>query len=191
MTNTYTKVAIILHWLIGLSIIALIAVGLVMGEDDLLPMNMRFAAFQLHKSLGLTVLVLSFARLLWRMTHKAPPLPNTMKPFEKWAAHIVHVLFYILMFALPLTGWVIVSTSPRNIPTIWFGLFQWPHLPIFTDAPNRGDISEGFGEVHENLAWIAITLIILHVGAALKHHFFDKDDIATRMIPWIKPLTKR
>lgn len=190
MTDKYTKIAIILHWLIGLSIVALLIIGLVMGEKDLLPTPMRFAAFQLHKSLGLTVLVLSVFRLIWRLMHQTPTLPQGMKPFEILAAKATHIGFYILMLALPLTGWVIVSTSPRDIPTFWFGLFQWPHLPILVGDPSRGNISENAGEMHETLAWIAIVLIVLHIGAALKHHFINKDNILSRMIPFIKPLQK-
>lgn len=190
MTSSYTKTAIILHWLIALSIIALLIMGLLMSEDDLLPAGIRFATFQIHKSLGLTVLVLSTLRLVWRLMHKAPPYPDHMKPWEKFAASATHVILYVLMFALPLTGWALVSTSPRDIPTIWFGLFQWPHLPIFEGVENRGDISHDFGEVHESLAWIAIILIAGHVGAALKHYIIDRDDVLTRMIPVLKPLKK-
>ncbi len=190
MTDKYTKVAILLHWLIGFSIIALLIVGLVMSEEDLLPMNLRFAAFQLHKSLGLTVLILSVFRLIWRLTHTPPALPEGMNTFEILAAKATHIVFYILMLGLPLTGWIIVSTSARDIPTIWFGLFQWPHLPILVGDPSRGDFSKSIGEVHESLAWIAIALIILHVGAALKHQFINKDNLLSRMIPFIKPSQK-
>lgn len=177
----YTKVAIFLHWLIGLSIIALLALGLVM-ED--LPQEYRFFAFQFHKSLGLTVLLLSVFRLIWRLTHRPPPYPNTMKLWEKKAAQFVHFFLYFLMLAIPLSGWALVSSSPRGIPTIWFGLFQWPSIPFWANSENKEVISNNFADIHGLLAWGAIALITIHFGAALKHQFYNRDDILSRMLPF-------
>ncbi len=189
--SRYTKVAITLHWVIALSIICLIVAGLVMSEDDLLPKALRFQTFQLHKSLGLTVLVLSSVRLFWRLTHTPPPLPPGMKAWEKFAASATHWAFYGLMFALPFSGWALVSTSPWGLPTIWFGLFEWPHLPILSTLENKTEINDLAGETHEVLAWIAIALICLHIGAALKHHVINRDDVLTRMLPFLKPLSRK
>jgi len=183
----YTRVAIALHWVIAVSIILLLAIGLVMAEDDILPKDARFAAFQFHKSLGLTVLVLSVVRIIWRLLHKPPGLPAGMKRWEIMAANLTHLGFYGLMLALPLTGWVIVSTSSWGLPTIWFGLFEWPHLPGLADAANKKDLNEAFGEGHEIMAWIMMGLIGLHIGAGLKHHIINRDDVLTRMLPFIKP----
>lgn len=183
-TDQYTKVAITLHWIIGISIVLLLALGLTM-ED--FPQDMRFAAFQFHKSLGLTVLVLSFVRLFWRLAHRPPALADGMAPWEKFAAHAVHFALYALMIGLPLTGWALVSSSPRGIPTIWFGLFEWPQLPVLNAVENKQEVSHSFGEIHETLAWISITLIALHIGAALKHHIIVKDNTLTRMLPFLKP----
>ncbi len=188
MTDHYTRVAILLHWLIGLSIIALLALGLIM-ED--LPKTYRIEAFMIHKSLGLTVLVLSVVRLFWRLTHKVPDLPETMKKWEKFTAHAVHAALYFLMIALPFTGWALVSSSPRGFPTIWFGLFEWPHLPVLSEIVNKKEVSDSFGEVHETLAWIAIFLIAAHIGAALKHHFINRDNVLTRMLPFLAPPSQK
>lgn len=184
----YTTVAITLHWVIALSIIALLIAGLVMSEDDLLEKSLRFQVIQLHKSLGLTVLVLSFIRLLWRLMHKPPALPPTMPAWEKYAAAATHFAFYILMFALPLTGWALVSTSSWGLPTIWFGLFEWPHLPILSTLADKKPANEIFGETHEILAYITIALIFLHVGAAMKHYLWNRDEVLSHMLPFLKPL---
>ncbi|MFA7276971.1 MAG: cytochrome b [Pseudobdellovibrionaceae bacterium] len=185
-TAQYTHVAIILHWLMAFLIVVMIIVGLIMGEDEIIPASLRFTVYQIHKSVGLTVLVLTFFRIYWRLSHPVPPLPDTMKPHEKMLAHAAHIGLYLLMLGLPLTGWALVSASPRNIPTMWFGLFEWPHLPILPDVENKKEVSHMFGEVHEVLANGAIALILLHVAAALKHQLVDKDDILARMAPWVK-----
>jgi len=186
MSNHYTRVAIVLHWLIGLSIIGLLILGLTM-ED--FPADYRKTAYMIHKSLGLSVLVLSLFRLIWRLTHPVPALPSDMKVWEKFAAHAVHAGLYFLMIALPLTGWALVSSSPRGFPTIWFGLFEWPPLPVLSEIVNKKEVSHSFANIHEILAWIAISLILLHLGAALKHHFITRDGILVRMLPFLKPLS--
>lgn len=183
MTENYTKVAIALHWIIAFAIIFMLALGMVM-ED--LPNEMKFAAYQLHKSVGLTVLLLSFVRLFWRLSHPAPALPSGMKAWEITISKITHVAFYLLMIGLPMSGWAIVSSSPRNFPTIFFGLFEWPHLPVLSEIENKEDVSHSFGEIHETLANLTIALLALHVGAALKHHIILKDDVLVRMAPWVK-----
>ncbi len=115
-SSSYNAVAKALHWLIAYAIIAMLIIGWTMksmanGSD-------KFALFQLHKSLGITILALSLIRLLWRLIHQAPPLPAKMPTWEKFAARGTHWLFYILIIGMPLTGWAIVSSSTRNIPTI-------------------------------------------------------------------------
>ena len=183
MPQTYTKVAILLHWLIGLAIIFMLGFGLLL--DDI-PNEYKFKAYQLHKSIGLTILVLSFVRLFWRMTHAVPPLPDHMKTWEKLAAKLSHYLFYVLMIGIPLTGWALVSSSPMNFPTLWFGLFQWPHLPL----DHTKELSDGFAETHELLAYLTIVLLGMHIAAALKHHFIDKDNVLIHMVPFLKQQEK-
>lgn len=185
--DRYTLVAIVLHWLIALAIIVQLASGLWMTDAIRDPEFKRLAyqTYQWHKSLGLTVLVLSLARLLWRFSHRAPALPVGMKRWEIAAAHAAHWGLYFLMFALPLTGWAVVSTSAFDVPTVWFGLFEVPHIPWLYSLADEAKQSaaEVFEGSHEIFGNIAIALIVLHVGAALKHQFISRDGLFTRMVP--------
>lgn len=179
-TSRYHPVAMALHWLIAISIIAMIILGLVM--EDVTPISLRFELFQIHKSLGLTILVLSIARLAWRLSHRAPALPAHMARFEKFAAHATHWAFYALMIAMPLSGWLMVSASGKY-PTIFFGFFEVPHLPMPGDADPKA-VREYAYKAHEIFTiYIAIGLIALHVLAALKHQFINKDNLFARMLP--------
>ncbi len=186
MADSYTKTAVILHWLMAVCMIVMLAVGLVMGEDDILSPDARYAAYQFHKSLGLTFLLLTFVRIGWRLTHKAPSLPQGMTRIEIILSKLVHMAFYGLMVILPLTGWAIVSSSPRGFPTMWFGLFQWPHIPFLTHIENKEEFSDMTEEIHETLAWICIVLIVLHAAAAMKHHLVNRDAVLTRMLPFLR-----
>ena len=171
----YTRVAVILHWMIALMIISLIVFGILMTKEW---MPQRFEIYQWHKSFGIAVLVLSVARLLWRLTHKPPALTVPMPTWQKTASHTTHGLFYVLMFAMPLLGWAMVSASPLPIPTVLFGLIPLPDLPGITES----DASyERFRWLHDMGARLFIALIFLHVGAALKHHFIDRDGLIGRM----------
>lgn len=190
----YTAVAIVLHWAIAIAILAMIPLGWWMGDalEALDTQAQAIAAYQLHKSIGLTVLALSLVRLGWRLTHAAPPLPAGMKAWEKTVAAITHWAFYVLMIALPLTGWLYVSTAwsphdqrPLEVPTLYFGLFQVPHLfglSSLADAARAG-LAGALEFGHSKLAWAALALTALHAGAALKHQFADRDNIMARMAP--------
>lgn len=174
----YNTVAMALHWLIAISIIALLVVGKYMHglpNDD----PNKFALYQLHKSFGIAVLVLTVVRIFWRLGHPVPALPGTMPGWQKWASHIVHFSLYALMLAIPLSGWAVASSSSSGVPTILFGLVELPHLPVGTDH----DTHEFYEEVHELLGNLMILLLIGHVVAALKHHFVDKDTVLARMLP--------
>jgi cytochrome b561 len=187
---SYTRTAKLLHWLIALLIIGMLALGWTMGKVS--DMSLKFSLFQLHKSIGITILLLSLIRLGWRLTHTAPPLPTGMPLWEKAAAHITHTLFYILIIGMPLTGWIMVSSSTRGIPTMLYGLVQLPNLPYFSTLPNKGDVGHSFGWLHGNLAFLLAGLIVLHIGAAWKHHLFNRDDVLTRMAPrFLHPILNR
>lgn len=178
----YNNVAIVLHWTIAIIIIGQIAGGLYMhGLPNSSPI--KFDLYQLHKSFGLSVLALSLFRLGWRFTHKTPPLPAAMPGWQKIAAKGTHWLFYFLMLMTPFAGWAIVSASPTEIPTKWFGLIPIPHLPFFADVVDREAMEHGIAERHEQFAFAILFLLVLHVGAALKHHFADKDGVLRSMIP--------
>lgn len=185
--SSYSAIAIALHWTIALLIVGNFIGGLVMG-DMLAPTatsaqkQLGFTIVQLHKSFGLTVLVLSLLRLLLRLVSGVPPLPAHMTPTEKLLAKLTHWGFYAIMILVPLSGWLMVSASPLGFPTLWFGLFEWPHLPVETSKATSGTASE----VHEILAFTGAGLFVLHVAAALKHHFFDRDDVLARMLPFLR-----
>lgn len=177
----YTPVAVLLHWSIAALILANLALGWWMQTLTGLA---QFEKFQLHKSIGILVLLLSAARLVWRLTHRAPPYPDTMRPWEKLAASSVHWLLYALMIGMPLTGWLLVSASPLNLPTLLFHTVPWPHLPVH-DWPMdaRMQVSHLSEATHEALAFGMAALVTLHVGAALKHQFIAGDKVLSRMLP--------
>lgn len=192
----YSAVAIVLHWAIATAIIANLALGAWMHEAIEVPATAARAvvAFQLHKSLGLTVLALSLLRMLWRLLHRPPPLPADMPAWERLAAQAAHWMFYALMIGLPLSGWLYVSTQwrgevPLNVPTLWFGLFELPHLFGLNalSAELRALWAERALEAHEWLAWGTVALLVLHVAAACKHHFIVRDAVLAQMLPILHP----
>ncbi|MBV9061985.1 MAG: cytochrome b [Alphaproteobacteria bacterium] len=178
----YGTVAMIFHWLIAALLIANLALGLYFA--DLPRGDWRTELGQLHKSIGLTVLMLSVLRLAWRLTHPVPPLPAGMRWGLRFAARATHWLFYVLIIGIPLTGWIFVSASP--VPTIFFGLFHWPNLWFMADMPRAQKIPlrETFNSIHVVLAWAAIVLIPLHVLAALYHQYIRRDELLPRMLPY-------
>ena len=182
--DRYGTVAITLHWLIALGIIANICLGLYFSD---LPRSDpdKFFLTQTHKSIGLTILVLSILRVIWRLMNPVPPLPETMSPVTRFAAHTSHFLLYFLILAIPLSGWLLVSSSPLGLPTMYFGWFAWPQLPYFSELPRAAKRiwSHEFGTVHVYLAWSAIVLVTIHVLAALYHQFIRRDVVLGRMLP--------
>ena len=185
---SYTKTAITLHWLIALLIIAQIACGFWMVDAVKVKatQSLAFDMYQWHKTAGICVLLLSIVRLIWRLTHRAPALPDTMKSWEKRAAHGAHVFFYMLMIGIPLTGWAMVSTSPYGLPTLFFGQWEWPHITSLMQLTDVQAWHQSFKDYHYYLAYGTALLLLLHVGAALKHHFIIKDDVLTRMVPFLR-----
>lgn len=178
----YGDTAIIFHWIIAVLIIALLAIGKYMtGLEENDPV--RFELTQWHKSFGISVLVLSILRLLWRFTHKPPPEPASLPTWQKHVSGLVHLGLYALMLALPITGWIMVSASPLNLDTLLFGVIPWPHIPPFPELANKESIASAFHDYHEIASSVLIVLVLAHIGAALKHHFFDKDTILLRMLP--------
>lgn len=184
-TRKYSLVAIILHWLIAAAILALFVIGVTMTNLPNEQIARKFELYQLHKSLGVTVLLLSVLRLAWRLSHRPPPLPTNLKPWEKSAARATHIGFYILIIAIPLMGWAMVSSSPYNIPTVLYGQIAWPHLPMLASLEDKKVVEDAFKLAHKTLAFGAAALLVLHIVAALKHHFTLKDDVLARMIPFL------
>jgi cytochrome b561 len=180
--NTYSRTARWLHWAIALMIIFMLIGGKLMGNIPSENTTLKFTVYGWHKTFGMIILALSLIRLFWRLGHKPPPLPSEMKPWEKMAAHGTHIAFYIFMIVMPLIGWGITSTS--RFPSKIFQVVPLPALPGLGDlGEKRAEMHEFFENAHEKLAYLAMALIVLHVGAALKHHYMDKDDVLARMIP--------
>lgn len=183
----YTHVAILIHWLTAIAIIGLLAAGKFMADlDETNPL--RFSLTQSHKTFGILVLGLSVLRLVWRLTHKAPPHPVHAPEWEKLAASASHLFFYALIFIMPLSGWAMVSVSPLNIDTLLFNKINVPHLPLvewlgLADAAAQQIWEHRLHKVHESASTVLIVLLLVHMGAALKHHFIDKDDVLNRMTP--------
>jgi cytochrome b561 len=173
------------HWVIALLIVTNVILGFwfanVMEHGD----PARFEVVQLHKSIGLTVLVLSVLRLVWRLVNPVPPLPAGMSPALSAAARASHALLYFFMIAVPLAGWVMVSASPLGNPTYYFGLFEWPHISFLADLPRATKVAdkEMFEETHAILAYATLALVVGHVAAALYHQFSRHDDVLKRMLP--------
>lgn len=165
-------IAIFFHWIMALLLIGLVTLGLYMTS---LPIGIqKLQLYGYHKEFGMLALCLVMLRIAWRIGNVLPSL-TSLNPFDRYAARAVHFAFYLLMIAMPITGWLV--TSAAGMPVSFFGLFVIPTLI----APNDGQRIL-FESVHECLAYTLIVLFCLHVLAALKHHFINKDDILRRMI---------
>ena len=181
-TDRYTKTAILLHWIIAIMIIAQLGVALVMGEESMWTPEMRGQLYGFHKALGMTVIVMTLVRIAWRLLNPAPALPAGMKTWEIFAVKATHFLFYVLLLAIPMSGWVLVTAAGRG-PIDMFGLFAWPNLPGV--AVNK-EFAHEVGDMHELMGYAMLALVGLHIAAALKHHFINKDNVLTRMLPFLK-----
>lgn len=175
MPPRYTTVAILFHWLIALLIIGSFSMGLVMTEmPGITPTKLKFYSW--HKWAGVTILGLATLRLLWRLAHPAPPYPATMPAWQKTTANLLHGLLYVLMFAVPLSGYFYTLAS--GYPVVYFGLVELPVLIAKDDA-----LKEVLKGVHWWLNMGLAGCVALHVGAALKHAFVDRDGVIRRMLP--------
>jgi polyisoprenoid-binding protein YceI/cytochrome b561 len=178
----YATVAIALHWTIAAAILFQILIAWRFADQHTPP---AFALTQLHKSIGITVLLLSLLRLGWRIAHNPPEVAG-LATWEHLLSRVVHAGFYAIMIGMPLTGWIMVSTSRTAIPTRLYGVVPWPHLPGLATAPDAAKHAwHAFGVTgHEVLAWGAYGLILLHVAGALKHQLFDaRTPVLARMAP--------
>jgi cytochrome b561 len=164
-----------LHWIIVLLIIN--QWWIAERADDLPNGLAKLQTLAWHKSFGITVLMLAIVRLVWRWFNPVPSLEGVAKPWERVLASISHVLLYALIFALPLTGWMM--SSARNFPVSWFKLFQLPDLV----APSQATFDQML-DLHHLLFKVLVGVALLHVAGALKHHVIDRNEVLKRMLPF-------
>ncbi len=174
-TNSrYAHPAIALHWLMAILLISLFSLGTYMHELALSPDKLKLYSW--HKWAGVTAFMLVLLRLLWRAGHRSPLLPAAMPGWQKTASHGMHHLLYVLMVAIPLSGWLM--SSAKGFQTVYFGVLPLPDLLGKDKA-----LGELLQTVHKILNLSLAALVVAHVGAALKHHLVDRDDVLSRMLP--------
>lgn len=176
--DRWGPVSQLLHWLIVVGIVAMAVIGLVMVDMRTSPDKVRM--FALHKSIGLTLLALVTLRAAWRLFAGTPTPIATIPRAQHAIASITHFGLYVLLFAVPLSGWVMNSAA--GFPLWWFGLFRVPAL-----GGRDHDFHETMESVHEALFWVLIVVALVHAGAALYHHVFQRDATLARMLPrgWV------
>lgn len=170
----YDATAKLLHWLMALMIFGLLGLGFYMQDLPLSPQKLQIYSW--HKWAGVTVFFLALLRLVWRATHQPPALPGHMSTLERWGAKLGHFALYALMVAIPLSGWLM--SSAKGIQTVWFGVLPLPDL-----LEKNKEIGNALQTLHAVLNLTLIAVLLAHVAGALKHHWFDKDDVLTRMLP--------
>ena len=172
--DRYDSVAIVFHWTIAALILTNIPIG---AFSDQIEEGLGASPMWLHKSIGLTVLLLSLARLAWRLAHRPPPLPGFADGWRARLAGTVHWAFYALTILVPLTGWM--RSSASGYPLRWFELFDVPKFAIPPKSPQAAAVATA----HEWLAWTMTALIGLHIAAALHHGWVRRDGVVRRMWP--------
>ncbi|MDJ1160127.1 cytochrome b [Chelatococcus sp. SYSU_G07232] len=165
------------HWISALLVVGLLVVGFVMTRWRF-DLATTFELYQAHKSYGLLALMLVLARLAWRGFDQVPAPPASMRPLERRLARIVHAALYVLLVALPVSGWLMASASPLRLPTRPFNLFAMPDL-----VPPGPVLFARLRLLHVILSDLLVAALALHVAGALKHHFRDRDDVLRRMLP--------
>jgi len=177
----YNGVAKTLHWLVFALMSCAFVVGFYMHDLPLSPRKLQLVSW--HKWTGVTIFVLVLLRLTWRLFNPPPAQASPMPQWQLQASEAMHRLLYILMLAMPLSGWLM--SSAKGVQTVWFGLLPLPDL-LSKNPP----LGKALSEVHEALGFIILGFVAVHVLAALKHHFVDRDDVLARMTPGLKPLSK-
>ena len=184
VTNRYTGVAIAFHWMIALLIVANVVLIWTVSS---LPDTLVRPAIDLHKSFGLTVLALAIMRVLWRLTHRPPPFPRRYTPVERRAAHGAHLLLYVLILGLPISGYIHDSAFAQAAqhPLSLYGLVRFPRIAAIADLPaaQKAHVHAVWFAVHVWLGYALYALFVLHVGGALKHQILDREPELERMLP--------
>lgn len=175
MAESYSRPAIALHWLIALGVFVAFPLGVYMSDLTLSPEQLKL--YNWHRWLGISILMLAILRLLWRARHR-PPDANVMPRWQQLSRRAVHGLLYVLIFAVPLSGWLM--SSAEGIQTVWFGVVPLPDLVGKDEA-----LGQLLTDVHETLNFTLLGLVVLHIAAALKHHYVDHDSTLRRMLPFL------
>lgn len=173
-TRRYDHVAMLFHWLMAAMLIAMFALGLYMTGLSFSPEKLKLYSW--HKWAGITLLALVTLRLLWRLTHRPPAMPSTMATWQRQLAHLGHLTLYVLMLAIPLSGWLM--SSAKGVPTVFFGIWALPDL-----VPRDKALGDALQSLHWYLNLLLAATVAGHVLAALKHHFIERDDVLRRMLP--------
>ena len=173
----YTPAAVALHWIVALLIIGNLAFGLYVAGLEISPAKLRYVSW--HKWAGVTILLLAAARLAWRLRYPAPAPPATMPAWERRLAGATHGLLYVLFFAAPVTGWLFSSAA--GFPVVYFGVVQLPDL-----VSKDRELAAVLRAAHKWINYTMAAIIVLHVTAALKHHFHDRDEVLARMLPFLR-----
>jgi cytochrome b561 len=182
---------ILLHWLIAAAVVVQVMLAWRMearGSGGAVTPEI-FNVSQLHKSIGITILLLTVMRLAWRLANPPPPLPLALIPWERSLARITHVGFYVALIAMPLTGWLMLSTGRFNLPTMLYGVARWPDLPVLPQLPPPAKRMwhEVFKSAHVAFALALLGLLGLHVAGVLKHQLRRDEPVLARMAPGAQP----
>lgn len=173
-SNQYGSISKFFHWTIAILVIVMLCFGFFLGD---LPKAMKGTAYMLHKSTGLLILALMILRILWTLINPKPQLPDTIPSYQRFLSHSVHYLLYVLVLIMPISGWILTMAA-NKVPS-FYGLFQVP-LPLI---PHSKALAMNASQAHTIIAWLIIGFLSLHILAALKHLFINKDEIFSRMMP--------
>lgn len=174
----YTATAITLHWLTAVLIAGSVCVGFYMVDLTLSPQKLKLYSW--HKWVGITIFLLAAARLIWRARHPAPPMPPASPGWQRFAAAVSHWLLYVLLICIPISGWLM--SSAFGVKVVYLGIVPLPDLVEKNKA-----LAELLKELHETLVFVLLALVAVHMVAAIKHHFVDRDEVLHRMLPLVKP----
>jgi len=175
--SSWSAPAKLLHWLVAALIVVQAGLGIAAVSWRLSPTKLNL--FVWHKSTGMLILAIVVLRLLWRLGHRAPALPADTPAWERGAARASHFILYVLLVALPLSGWVIASASGVPFSIFW-------RIPLPSIAAVDKEVTDAAASVHFALLLALLAVLIVHIGAALRHHYVKRNDVLVRMLPFGK-----
>lgn len=173
----YTRTAIALHWLIALAILVSFSVGVYMTGLSLSPAKLRIYSW--HKWAGVSIFMLVVLRIVWRLNHRPPGPPAGMSLWQQRVAQLIHGLLYVLMAAIPLSGWLM--SSAKGVQTVYFGVLPLPDL-----LSKNKELGGLLATVHKTLNFTMAGLVLVHAAAAIKHQVADRDEVLARMLPFLR-----